>query len=85
MPLSHPTQIQMQNERLWYHEQQLAHQNGMTSLVCPFTKCRGCRQWVSMAIVHKHLIQHKRHPFYWVWKGLGDQDSSNEEWVAGAM
>jgi hypothetical protein len=40
---------------------------------------------MSMATMQKHLIQHGRHPFYHVWKGPRDQDSSDEKWAVGAM
>jgi hypothetical protein len=39
---------------------------------------------MSMATMQNHLIQHGRHPFFQVWKGLGDHDSFDEKWAVCA-
>jgi hypothetical protein len=77
--LSDKRRQRLRDDCLWTRELQRVRFFNQKSLHCPCSRCKGRRRWL-LATIKDHLIRNGRHLDFRVWRGLGDQDSSDEEW-----
>jgi hypothetical protein len=78
-PLSDVRRQQLRDDRLWVRERERARLFNLKRIHCPCSKCRGRRKLL-LATIRDHLIRNGRHPEFRVWRGPGEQDSSDDEW-----
>jgi hypothetical protein len=69
----------LRDDRLWTRELQRARLLNLMQLHCLCSQCKGSRRF-KLAIVRQHLIRNGRDPDFRIWRGLGDQESFDEEW-----
>lgn len=79
LPLSDERRQRLRDDRLWIREMQRAVQCNAKKIHCPCTKCRG-QKLRFIRNVREHLILNGRAPDCRIWRGSGNQDSSDEEW-----
>jgi hypothetical protein len=79
VPLNDVHRQRLRDDRLCTRELQRARLLNLTQLHCPCSQCKG-RWRFKLAIVRQHLIRNGRDPDFCVWRGPGDQESSDEEW-----
>jgi hypothetical protein len=72
---------QQRDDSLWSRELAWAHKHGITQMKCPCNSCARRGKPFTLKKVQAHLIHHKRHPLFRVWKGPGPISKSDEEWA----
>jgi hypothetical protein len=80
LPTNNLLRQKRKDDMLWHKEQQLVEKYGLICIKCPCVCCKGVRRGTKLSTMEDHLIHHGRNPQMWVWKGLGEKDSSNDEW-----
>jgi hypothetical protein len=80
--LDAPLRLIARGDKLWARELSWAQQHGMTKMRCPCNKCAGKGRAILLDTVRKHFILNGRHYLYRVWKGPGEINDYDEEWVA---
>jgi hypothetical protein len=72
------------DDKFWAWKFLWAQKLGVQKFKCPCNLYLGRSKPRLVGIVHEHLIKFGWLPQYWVWKGSGPTNDSNEEWVAHA-
>jgi hypothetical protein len=79
LPVTDARRQRIWDDRLWKREFQRARLLNVQHLHCPCIVCRGQRRLL-VKMVREHLIRNGRDSKMRVWRGPGNQDSSDEEW-----
>ncbi len=81
MSMAYPRRQKTRDDKLWKREFTWATQHGVDKMRCPCAKCEGRGRLVLLRTVRDHLVLNGRHPLFRMWKGPGQTDHSDEEWV----
>ncbi len=80
IPTKNLLKQKQRDDKLWHREQQLVEKYGLTHIKYPCVRCKGVWQGTKLSTMEDNLIHHGQNPQMQVWKGLGEKDSSDDEW-----